>query len=185
MADLICPVVQISVGLCFGIAALAKTRTFRLFAAGVASYRMVPGMVVGPFSGAVVMAEALVAACFLSGILVAQAAVAASFLLIVFGVAALVARFRGLSTTCFCFGADGGESTTAKGLLRLLLLLGGVGVTLDYRVSDFWNDPVPTIPGWEMFAASIAVVLGAAWVMEIPELIAIGRRELVAEESQR
>jgi len=116
VADLIFPVVQISVGLCFGIAALSKARAFRLFVAGVASYRMVPGMVVGPFSGGVVVAEVLVAACFLSGVLVVQATVAASFLLIVFGVAALVARCRGLSTTCFCFGTDGSESTTAKGL---------------------------------------------------------------------
>ena len=127
----------------------------------------------------------LFAACFPSGVLVAPAAVAASFLLIVFGVAALVARFRGLATACFCFGADGGESTTAKGLLRLLLLLGGIVVTLDSRKSDFWDNPVPTVPGWEIFAASIAVLLAAAWVIEIPELIAVGRRELVEGESQR
>lgn len=185
MADLVCSVVQIAVGLCLGIAALAKASAFRLFVEGVASYRMVPRMVVGSFGGAIVVAEALIAACFLSGVLVAQAAVAASFLLIVFGVAALVARLRGIATACFCFGADGGESTTAKGLLRHLLLLGGIGVTLDYRLSDFWNDPVLTIPGWEIFAASVAVLLAAAWVIEIPELLAVGRRELFEEESER
>lgn len=184
MADLIFPVVQISVGLCFAIAALAKASAFRLFVAGVASYGMVPRMVVGPFSGFVLIAEVLAAACFLSGVLVVQAAVAALFLLIAFGIAALVARRRGLSTTCFCFGLDGGESTTSKGLLRLFLLLGGVGATLGCHVSDFRNDPVSAIPSWEMFAASFAVVLGAAWVIEIPELIAIGRRELVEQESQ-
>ena len=89
MGDLVCSVVQIAVGLGFGIAALAKASTFRLFVEGIASYRMVPRTFVGPFGGTVVVAEALVAACFLTGVLVAQAAVAASFLLIVFGVAAL------------------------------------------------------------------------------------------------
>lgn len=175
MADLFCPVVQISVGLCFGIAAMAKVRAFRLFVEGVASYHMVPRIFLGPFSGAVVVAESLVAGCFLGGVLVAQAAVAASILLIVFGVAALVARIRGLSTTCFCFGAGGGESSMAKGMLRLFLLLGGVGVTLYYRVSEVWNDPVLAMPEWEMFVTSIAVVLGVAWLIEIPELIAIRR----------
>ena len=151
MADLVCPVVQIAVGLCFGTAALAKARAFQFFVEGVASYRMVPEMVVRPFSGTIVVTEALVAACFLSSVLVTRAALAASFLLIDFGVAALVARFRGVATACFCFGADGGESTTAKGLLRLLLLLGGVVVAWGYRASDFWNEAVPTMPGWEVF----------------------------------
>ena len=155
------------------------------FTEGVASYRMVPEVLVRPFGTAVVAAEALVAASFLIGVLVAQAAVLASFLLVAFGVAALAARSRGLSTTCFCFGADGTESTTAKGLLRLLLLLGGVGVTLVYRASDFRKDPVLAIPGWEIPAASIAVALAAAWVIEIPELIAVGRRALVEKESHR
>ena len=115
MADLVCSVVQIAVGLCLGIAALAKASAFLLFVEGVASYRMVPRMVVGSFGGAIVVAEALIAACFLSGVLVAQAAVAASFLLIAVGVAALVARLRGIATACFCFGADGGERTRHAG----------------------------------------------------------------------
>lgn len=83
MADLVCPVVQIAVGLCFGTAALAKARAFQFFVEGVASYRMVPEMVVRPFSGTIVVTEALVAACFLSSVLVTRAALAASFLLIV------------------------------------------------------------------------------------------------------
>ena len=72
-----------------------------------------------------------------------------------------------------------------EGSVAAPLLLGGIGVTLDYRLSDSWNDPVLTIPGWEIFAASVAVLLAAAWAIEIPELLAVGRRELFEEESER
>lgn len=79
MADLICPVVQLAVGFCFGIAALAKVTAFRLFVEGVDSYRMVPRMFLGPFGGAVVVVEAIVAACFLRTAVVVGAVVSGVF----------------------------------------------------------------------------------------------------------
>jgi len=56
---------------------------------------------------------------------------------------------------------------------------------LGYRASELSNDPVPAIPGWEMFVASLAVLLVGAWVIEIPELIAVRKRKLPEEEVSR
>lgn len=158
-------VAQVAVGMCLLLAAIAKTRDIRRFESAVASFRLLPNLLVRPVGWLIILSEFVVGVFLAAGFWVEHAAIAALLLVVLFGAAMGVAWVRRIRVSdCMCLGAGGVESMSIGGILRLVLLGAGVFLAVYAPAQPSWPSP-------SVLLAAAVVVLVAAWFVRLPDLI--------------
>ncbi len=165
MIDTLWMALRLAVAVVLLVAAIPKLRDLPGFAGDLGRYRLVPGPVLRPAAGLVVLAELLAA-----GLLVAGSPAGfwlAGGLFALFAAAITSALARRLAIPCGCFG--GGDVVSRTALARVALLLGAsvTGVALGL------TGPAPFVSGWDLsMAATLAaggLVLGRLCLL-LPDL---------------
>ena len=172
-ADFIEPI-RVAVGVCFLVSAFAKARSFSTFLDGIYSFRILPNIhpLVVCVGSMVIVVELVLGLSFLSAVLLRQLCALGMLLLGVFGGATLLARLRGIETTCFCFGRGGVEAMSIKGVTRWVLLTGGVVVVCVGFHEGIYRGAVSVFPGWGCMVVAGAILVTALWLIEGAEACA-------------
>jgi uncharacterized membrane protein YphA (DoxX/SURF4 family) len=102
----------------FLYAGIAKVRDPQDFADAVASFRLLPADVINPFALGLPPYEILLGAWLLSGWRLRTAAFGASATMLVFLAALALAKIRGLTVNCGCFGGGGAPGNSGLALAR-------------------------------------------------------------------
>ena len=110
-------ILRIALGAIFVYAAYTKlTESWRLFAAGIASYEVLPMWAVELLARTLPWFELLVGLLLIAGRWLRVSSIATSALLLVFFSLMVRAYFKGMTIDCGCFGP--GETISWKTLLR-------------------------------------------------------------------
>jgi uncharacterized membrane protein YphA (DoxX/SURF4 family) len=110
-------ILRIALGAIFIYAAYTKlTESWRLFAAGIASYEVLPMWAVELLARTLPWFELLVGVLLIAGLWLRVSTVSTSALLLVFFSLMVRAYFKGMTIDCGCFGP--GETISWKTLLR-------------------------------------------------------------------
>lgn len=115
-------VVRTALGLVFLIAALSKLASIRSFKIGLDSYRIVPRRLVNVTVVGLITTEFAVGISLVVGLFFPYATLAPLMLIGIFGLFAFLTHRRGVDGACYCFGRDGVESSSVKGLTRISLM---------------------------------------------------------------
>ena len=133
---------RIVLGAIFMYAAYAKlAESWRLFAAGIASYELLPMWAVEILARTLPWLELLMGVLLILGLWRRAATLATSGLLLVFFGLMVRAHIKGMTIDCGCFGP--GETISWKTLLRDGSMLAG---SLVVTVAAFVNRPRPLTP---------------------------------------
>src|SRR5450432_871157 len=117
-------ILRIALGAIFIYAAYTKlTESWRLFAAGIASYEVLPMWAVELLARTLPWFELLVGLLLIAGRWLRVSSIATSALLLVFFSLMVRAYFKGMTIECGCFGP--GEAISWKTLLRDDSMLAG------------------------------------------------------------
>jgi len=117
-------ILRIALGAIFVYAAYTKlTESWRLFAAGIASYEVLPMWAVELLARTLPWFELLVGLLLIAGRWLRVSSIATSGLLLVFFSLMVRAYFKGMTIECGCFGP--GEAISWKTLLRDGSMLAG------------------------------------------------------------
>jgi uncharacterized membrane protein YphA (DoxX/SURF4 family) len=117
-------ILRIALGAIFIYAAYTKlTESWRLFAAGIASYEVLPMWAVELLARTLPWFELLVGLLLIAGRWLRVSSIATSGLLLVFFSLMVRAYFKGMTIECGCFGP--GEAISWKTLLRDGSMLAG------------------------------------------------------------
>jgi len=117
-------ILRIALGAIFIYAAYTKlTESWRLFAAGIASYEVLPMWAVEVLARTLPWFELLVGLLLIAGRWLRVSSIATSGLLLVFFSLMVRAYFKGMTIECGCFGP--GEAISWKTLLRDGSMLAG------------------------------------------------------------
>jgi hypothetical protein len=168
-------VAALVMALVFGASAAAKVRHPLKFAAGVASYGLLPQRASVPAATLLIAAESALALCHVAGQLMPAAAYMALGLLCGFFALTLAALRAGHSRPCFCFDTSGREQTTPRSLARLALLAAGELVVLAgpagelVTVADLWYASRFTALINVMVLTTVAVV-GGRWIVRFGDI---------------
>jgi len=128
-------ILRIALGAIFIYAAYTKlTESWRLFAAGIASYEVLPMWAVELLARTLPWFELLVGLLLIAGRWLRVSSIATSGLLLVFFSLMVRAYFKGMTIECGCFGP--GEAISWKTLLRDGSMLAG---SLFVTVAAFLN----------------------------------------------
>lgn len=166
---------QIVLGLVFLVAAAGKLRKPRLFVATLRGYDLLPARLAVPVAGALVVAEALIAASFLTGLGVSATLAAAGALLLGFAAAVGVNLRRGRAVPCGCFGSAI-ELISPRTLARIGMLM---GATATLAALHLGGAPTPTSvmsgTAVESLVLSAVLAISAAWLLSVAEIRALFR----------
>lgn len=161
--------VRLAVGMCFLVSACAKARSFGTFLEGISSFHILPDIhVLIVCAGSIIVGvELVLGLSFIGMILLKHMCFLGLLLLMVFGGATLLAKLRGIETTCFCFGRGGAEAMSIKGMVRWVLLTSGVVVVfVEVDESVFWESAVDVFPDWGCMAVAGAILVTVLWLIE-------------------
>jgi len=175
MTDQLAYAVQLGLGVAFTAAALPKLRHPAAFARTVAGYRVLPRRLSTVFAFAAIASEPFLAVAFPTGWAIPIALPLAVALLTSFAVAVAINLRRGRRIPCGCFGGES-ESLSGRSLARLATLLGGVVLLLavgrsPLTVGELASEGVSALAYLvQIGGVSAFLVLGAAWLLSLPEL---------------
>ncbi|HEV2527382.1 MAG TPA: MauE/DoxX family redox-associated membrane protein [Thermomicrobiales bacterium] len=158
---------RLALAVVLAASAVSKLRGPSRFVRDVGRYRLLPGPVVVPAAGIVIIAEVVAAALLVVGH--PAGPIVALVLTLVFAAAVGSALARGLAIPCGCFGGD--ETVSRRALVRVGLLGGTalLAVLLGPGVADRWVDGMDLV--WVATAATGLLIAGRL-VLLVPDVLA-------------
>jgi hypothetical protein len=174
-------VVITSLGFVFLLAAIGKMRHPLVFADVVRNYEILPSALAPWVAFLLIAIESFLAAAFFTGWLIEVAIPAAAATLLGFAAAVAVNLRRNRSVACGCFG-DPQERISPSTITRLALLLLGVLFICMMNVGQGAADEITVVAardvryGLEAATLAVAANLLAMWLLALPELMSIMRK---------
>ncbi len=171
---------QLALGVVFAAAAAPKLRHPGAFARTVAGYRLLPRRLVPAAAVALIIVESFLAVAFLSGWLRAIALPLAMLVLVVFASAVIVNLRRGHRIECGCFGS-GGERISARSVIRLFVLLAGVGLLAIGPASTTITTLAQRGGSGAAYVVQVGgttcfLLLAVTWLLNLPEVVSTLRQ---------
>jgi hypothetical protein len=172
-------VIQLAVGLMFGLSAVAKLADVRGFFWGLAEYGIVKPAAYVSVGLALIALELLLAAAHLTGHLIDFSLLVGCATFGAFLVVVSIKLVQGRNTPCLCFGTTSGQPISILTVTRLALLLSAELFLLSLSASGHLWPAILELDARRILSAALVAFAGAlciSWLITLCETLLLVRR---------